>query len=206
VGIDNGGPARHSEYFPQKPFENLPEAFKDSIYQLERAPGQLLFDGAVRSDAYLKFLVEELKPEIDRKYRTRTHQANTFIMGSSMGGLISLYAICEYPEVFGGAACLSTHWPGVFSNDDNPIPEIFFQYLKDNLPNPEGHKLYFDFGTETLDALYQMHQRKVDQIVWDAGYENKREVLTLKFQGHAHMERDWQRRLHVPLTFLMPSP
>jgi predicted alpha/beta superfamily hydrolase len=56
------------------------------------------------SDAYLRFLVTELKPFIDSTYATKPDRENTFIMGSSMGGLISLYAVSEYPEVFGGAA------------------------------------------------------------------------------------------------------
>jgi pimeloyl-ACP methyl ester carboxylesterase len=62
------------------------------------------------SDKYLKFLVKELKPFIDQTYPTQPGKDDTFIMGSSMGGMISAYAIAEYPAVFGGAACLSTHW------------------------------------------------------------------------------------------------
>ena len=67
-----------------------------------------------------------------------------------MGGLISMYAICEYPEVFGGAICMSTHWYRNFASENNPIPLAFQNYLKANLPNPKTHKIYFDFGTETL--------------------------------------------------------
>ena len=70
-----------------------------------------------------------------------------------MGALISLYALCEYPDVFAGAACLSTHWPGLFSMDNNPVPGAFFSYLKKSLPSPGKHRIYFDHGTETLDAM-----------------------------------------------------
>ena len=56
---------------------------------------------------YLKFLVEELKPFIDATYSTRKDRNHTFHMGSSMGGLISAYAVAKYPDVFGGAGCLS---------------------------------------------------------------------------------------------------
>jgi len=59
--------------------------------------------------------VEELKPFIDKTFPSLPDRSNTFVAGSSMGGLISLYAICEYPKVFGGAACLSAHWVGTFS-------------------------------------------------------------------------------------------
>ncbi|GIS69926.1 MAG: hypothetical protein CM1200mP9_07470 [Gammaproteobacteria bacterium] len=64
----------------------------------------------IRSDNYLRFLVQELKPFIDETYRTQVDRDSTFIVGSSMGGLISAYAIVEYPDVFGGAACLSSDW------------------------------------------------------------------------------------------------
>jgi enterochelin esterase-like enzyme len=70
-----------------------------------------------------------------------------------MGGLISMYAICEYPEIFGGAACLSTHWIGIFSDTNNPIPEAFLKYM-DSHSSASNCKIYFDFGTTTLDAFY----------------------------------------------------
>ena len=60
-----------------------------------------IFHGEVRSDRYLRFLVEELKPYIDENFPVLNDRDNTFVMGSSMGGLISIYAISEYPEVFG---------------------------------------------------------------------------------------------------------
>ncbi len=70
-------------------------------------------------------LVKEIKPYIDSHYSTLTDRSNTYIMGSSMGGLISLYAICEYPDVFGGAGCISTHLPmtgvGFFTRNDNRV-------------------------------------------------------------------------------------
>ena len=97
------------------------------------------------SDNYLKFIVEELKPFIDSTYSTLIDKENTFIAGSSMGGLISMYAVCEYPNVFGGAACLSTHWPGTFEVENNPIPEIFYNYLTNNLPKPNQNKFVQGF-------------------------------------------------------------
>ena len=130
------------------------------------------------------------------------NKKHTFIAGSSMGGLISLYAICEYPKVFGGAACLSTHWPGVFYTDKNPIPEQFFKYLKKKLPNPNNHKIYFDFGTATLDAMYEPYQIEVDKIMKQKGYTSK-SWITKKFEGEDHSEVAWAKRLHIPLVFLL---
>jgi predicted alpha/beta superfamily hydrolase len=93
---------RANEYMPAKALDT-PRGKK------LKAQGEKSF-GPLLSDEYLKFLVAELKPFVDTSYRTLPGQPDTFIMGSSMGGLISLYALCEYPRVFGGAGCVSTHW------------------------------------------------------------------------------------------------
>lgn len=201
VGIWNGGSTRHFDYFPQKPFEMLTQKQQDSIYNLERSEGVKLFNGKVNSDNYLKFIVKEVKPLIDKKYSVHTQKEHTFIAGSSMGGLISMYAICEYPAIFGGAACLSTHWPGIFQVENNPIPKVFYRYLKKNLPNPKNHKIYFDFGTATLDALYEPLQNEVDLIMKQKGFTTKN-WLTKKFAGENHSEIAWQKRLHIPFEFL----
>jgi enterochelin esterase-like enzyme len=165
VGVWNTGILRHADYFPQKPFLSLATAQQDSIYKVTRGEGYALFAAPVQSDAYLKFLVTELKPFIDKTFSVKTDRANTFIGGSSMGGLISMYAICEYPDVFGGAACLSTHWPGIFATANNPIPDAFISYLKNNLPDPSSHKIYFDYGTAGLDSLYKPFQLQADAVM-----------------------------------------
>lgn len=202
VGIWNNGPKRHPEYFPQKPFESLNAIQKDSVTaQLQKA-GRTKEAFHPYSDLYLKFLVTELKPFIDRTFATKKDQKNTFIAGSSMGGLISMYAICEYPQVFGGAACLSTHWPGTFTVENNPIPEAFVQYLKTKLPHPKTHKIYFDYGDQTLDALYPALQQKVDVVMKAKGYTNKN-WETKFFPGENHSEVAWAKRLDIPLLFLL---
>ena len=195
VGVWNNDKLRHSEYYPQKPAELLNEQTKAELMPL--------INGKLQSDAYLKFLVTELKPYIDSHYATLPDQQNTFVAGSSMGGLISMYAICEYPEVFGGAACLSTHWVGSFrTNHDNPIPDTFVKYLQQELPSPKNHKIYFDYGTATLDSLYKPSQLRVDAVMRSKGYTRK-SWITREFPGEDHSERAWQRRLNIPLEFLL---
>jgi pimeloyl-ACP methyl ester carboxylesterase len=196
---------RHAEYFPQKPFESLPKAFRDSLVVFgKRNEDTPLFKASVQSDNYLKFIVEELKPYIDKTYSTKSDQKNTFIAGSSMGGLISMYALCEYPTIFRGAACLSTHWPGIFTVANNPIPDAFITYLKNNLPNPKTNSIYFDFGTATLDSLYEPLQNKVDEVMKNKGYSTKT-WKTLKFEGAEHSEKAWAKRLHIPVQFIVSS-
>ncbi|MEL6539043.1 MAG: alpha/beta hydrolase-fold protein [Bacteroidota bacterium] len=202
VGIWNGGETRHPDYFPQKPFAALSEPEKDTVTaQLQQV--SISMDGrfAPQSDQYLKFLVEEVKPHIDRTYSVYTDREHTFVMGSSMGGLISMYALCEYPQVFAGAACLSTHWVGTFTLDNNPVPEAFLQYLRTHLPNPATHKIYFDCGDETLDSLYPEIQKKADQILAEKGY-NDGHFMSRFFHGENHSEVAWNKRLAIPLKFL----
>jgi len=202
VAIHNADGARHAEYYPQRPFEQMPPTAQQQFYQLERSKDVPLFKQKLYSDAYLKFLVEELKPYIDRHYPVLTDPANTFVMGSSMGGLISMYALLEYPQVFGGAACLSTHWPGVFNLPDNPAPASFVRYLQQKLPQLSGQKLYFDHGDQTLDAWYPPLQRQVDQVMqsypaalWQSRF----------FAGADHSEQAWAKRLDQPLLFLLSA-
>ena len=201
VGIWNGGQTRHQDYFPQKPFEQMSNVDQDTVVaQLQRA-GRSKERFHPQSDKYLRFMVEELKPFIDKHYSVKTDRENTFIAGSSMGGLISLYALCEYPEVFGGAACLSTHWVGTFTLQNNPVPQAFINYLNQKLPRPNQHKIYFDCGDRTLDALYPPIQQQVDSLMAMKGF-NGTYWLTKYFPGDDHSEPSWQRRLHIPLTFL----
>jgi len=202
VGIWNDGRNRHIDYFPQKPFEALTKAEQDTMYAANRQNGNSIFSGKVQSDNYLKFLVTELKPFIDSAYHTQNDVGNTFIAGSSMGGLISIYAICEYPKVFGGAACLSTHWPGIFRKENNAFPNAMNQYLKANLPKAKNHQIYFDYGTETLDAMYEHYQLEVDKIMTNKGYSNKN-WMTKKFEGENHSEIAWRKRVKIPLEFLL---
>lgn len=194
VGVWNNGAYRHAEYFPQKPVQFLPEQIRAGLTAQN-------LKGNPMSDQYLLFLTKELKPYIDSHFSTKTDAANTLIMGSSMGGLISMYALCEYPEIFGGAACLSTHWVGTFERNE-PIPEAFVTYLKHHLPDPATHRLYFDYGTETLDSLYEDYQLRVDEVLKEKGY-TQLNWMTKKFPGADHSEKAWASRLHIPLQFLL---
>lgn len=203
VGIWNGGVTRHMEYFPQKPFDMLTSDEKAFLLSSVRGTGIPVFsEKNLRSDQYLKFLVQELKPFIDSVYTVHADREHTFIAGSSMGGLISLYALCEYPEVFGGAACLSTHWPGIFTMENNPFPGALLTYLQTKLPTPGSHRIYFDYGTATLDSLYAPLQKKVDAVMRIKGYK-KRNWITRVFPQEDHSENAWKRRFHIPIVFLL---
>lgn len=193
VGIDNIAESRYGDYFPQKTLDFLPEGTK------------IPEDISYNADNYLKFLVKELKPFIDSRYSTNRSRQHTFVMGSSMGGLISLYAICEYPEVFGGAGCLSTHVPMVLNNsvsDADMYSRAFRDYLDANLPKADSRIIYMDRGDATLDASYPEYQDAVDSLFISKGWSDP--YWTSKvFPGAAHTETDWADRLINPLQYLL---
>lgn len=168
-------------------------------------------EGPSLSDGYLRFLVEELKPLIDRDYRTKPGRDSTFIMGSSMGGLISLYGICEYPQIFGGAGCLSTHWTLLSAAESYTKPDLetpamiqaFSTYLKRKLPKPGPNKIWMDHGTLNLDSFYQPYQVAMDQVFKARGWQQGKDFESRVYEGADHNEASWRARLHEPLSFLM---
>lgn len=179
---------RIGEYMPQAAVPSLgatsdPKA--DDLFRtlpVERAN--------VVGDAYLKFLVTELKPLIDARYRTLPGPKNTMLMGSSMGGLISAYALVRYPRVFGAAACLSTAWP---------IGEGFTErWFEAHLP-PRTARLYFDYGLGTNDGAIEPFQRRLDAAAGNRGGR----WVSRAFPGAEHSERAWAARVDIPLTFLL---
>jgi predicted alpha/beta superfamily hydrolase len=198
VGIWNNGPLRHSEYFPQKYLQHMRPDAREQLIQKG-------LQGKPRSDAYLRFIVEELKSAIDARYPTLTAPANTVIMGSSMGGLISVYAMNEYPHIFGGAAGLSTHWIGGFEPNSH-MPLAAYVYLRDKLAEPQNHRLYQDHGTTELDALYAPYQVFINQLVRDRGYTEQgpaANFMSRVFEGTGHNEAAWAERFETPVLFLL---
>ena len=201
VGIWNSGAQRYAEYYPEKVLALAPEAVRREY--VEQAS-----NGRSQGDAYLRFLVEELKPAIDRRYATRPGPEFTFAMGSSMGGLISIYALCEYPQVFGGAAGLSTHWvgrPTAWGRErvrNAALPLASMTYLIQKLPPAGSHRIYSDHGDDWLDSLYVPAHRLVGEVLRDRGY-TPADAMTRVFEGTGHNEPDWSARLEIPLVFLL---
>ncbi len=194
VGIWNT-PLRRREYLPRAMFEAVSVEARGRIAEV--------MGGEPLSDAYLRFIVEEVKPFIDREYRTNPGPDDTYLMGSSMGGLISLYGVLEYPDVFSAAACLSTHWPLSLVTNDLASTRAFNEYLRRAVPAAGRHRFYFDFGTEELDGRYEPHQRLVDRVFYERGYIGGDDFASLRFEGAGHNEVAWRERLEVPLTFLL---
>lgn len=199
VGINNGGPdLRYVEYMPQTPFEALPETIQNQIYAKHD------LDNVIQSNAYLRFIVEELKPFIDSQYATEPDRENTFIAGASMGGLISWYAVSEYPDIFGGCLCLSTHFPGGYKLDDFTVFNAFSEYMVEHLPVAGEHRLWFAYGDQTLDQYYPPYHEALKErfMQWEA---DPNAVSIQFFAGDDHSESAWQKQLPIGIKLILSN-
>jgi len=182
VGIDNGGLYRYEEYCPwtsTKGGEYLPHAKKTN-----RLGG--------KGFEYLQFLAETLKPYIDTHYQTLTAREHTAMMGSSMGGLISICGGLFHSNVFHKVAALST---AAYFAEEQLIQAIYTSNRSDTL------KLYLDVGTnETSDATnlnFPHIYLDSNQHVFDALRQTALPHDQLRFnviEGGAHHEDDWRKR------------
>ncbi|MFI5132486.1 MAG: alpha/beta hydrolase-fold protein [Chitinophagales bacterium] len=164
VAIDNGGNKRINEYCP---------------YDMERF-------GKGEGGQYVEFLATTLKSYIDKNYRTLKKKENTFIAGSSMGGIISMYAVLKYPDVFGGAGVFSpAFWVG---------PKIF-----DDIKSKGGKvnsKIYFYAGKQEGEAMVPGTQKAYDLM----SSVSKSKMTTVIREDGKHNEARW--RVEFP-TFYM---
>lgn len=194
VGIYSTDTTRLGDLMPEKPLQYLQDdSIKNFIAMMCR--------GQYRADEYLAFIVNTLRPEINSNFSTDTSLVATTVMGSSMGGLISIYAMCEYPDVFGAAACLSTHWTGALGGNED-FPSAMKRYLAEKLPQDSLHRLYMDNGDCPYDSVYIPYYQQMTELADSLGYSGTR-LKTGIFTGHAHNELSWSQRVAIPLEFLL---
>ena len=139
----------------------------------------------------MDWFTTELKPEIDRTYRTLADREHTRIAGSSMGGLMALYAVTAYNSVFSGAAALS---PSLWVSPSKR------KELIRTVPIAPGTRVYMDMGTEEIDkkrlALADMFE--VAKELSRAGVDVAADVIP----GAKHCEADWEKRIPVFMRYL----
>jgi predicted alpha/beta superfamily hydrolase len=151
-----------------------------------------------RGPLYVSFLADQLKPWVDRQYRTKPHPRDTAIMGSSLGGLISLYAGWSRPATFGriGGVSPSVMWSlGRLSENWRNHPR-------------QWQRIYLDVGTN--EGIRQGHVlldypeavRRFYEHLKGVGYEDWELRLVVE-EGAGHHETDWQRRLPETMAWLL---
>ena len=159
----------------------------------------------VKGDKSIDFIAFTLKSAIDSMFNTRRDAKSTAMMGSSMGGLISLYAVCRRPEVFGSVACLSTHIVGFGQNGASVFAAAMLGYLAGHLPTDGEHRIYVDTGTEGLDASYVPYFAHLFDLIKAMGYAEGVNFQGKVYEGATHNEDSWKACVAVPLTFLFPK-
>jgi predicted alpha/beta superfamily hydrolase len=163
VAIDNGGLKRINEYCP---------------YDMKRF-------GKGEGNQYVDFLAKTLKPYIDKNYRTLKEKQNTFVAGSSLGGIISMYAVLKYPEVFGGA--------GVFSPSFAIGPKIFDDIKTKG--KQVNSKIYFYAGKLEGEAMVPDMQKAFDLM----SAVSKSKMTTVIRDDGKHNEARW--KVEFPLFY-----
>lgn len=201
VGIYNDPPNRYAEFFPQQTIEFMDSSYANKLMKT-------LWNGELRANHYIDWISEELIPFVENRYAVSHKREDRFLIGSSMGGLISLYGITRNPKVFGGAACLSIHTPMInfqLIREDamRSLVLPYNAYLMKELPSPKKVKLYIDRGTETLDAYYGPYHEVLMQTLSKRGYQIGAQYMALVWDKTAHDEVSWAKRLAVPMKFLL---
>jgi len=171
VGIDNGGNRRLNEYCP----------YDFALKGIGANNNTNVGEGG----KYVDFLVKTLKPFIDKRYRTLKDSKNTFTAGSSMGGLISMYALIKYPKVFGGA--------GVFSPAFWVAPKIFDDIKAKG--KKVNAKIYFYAGDEEGETMVPMTIRAFNEM----HRVSKSKMCEVIRAGGKHNEPRW--RIEFPLFY-----
>jgi predicted alpha/beta superfamily hydrolase len=180
VGVYNAGKERINEYTQAE----------DTKYKM-----------GGKADLYGRMLVEELKPFIDRTYRTRRSPKNTGIGGSSLGGLLSIYLALKHPQVFGKAAVVS---PSVWFANQHIVGFV------DKLPKKPAVRLWIDIGTkEGRDADEAEQTVKGTRLLYGTlirkGWKPGQDLKYFEAKDAEHNEAAWAARVEPILKFLFPG-
>ncbi|MCX6150045.1 MAG: alpha/beta hydrolase-fold protein [Ignavibacteriales bacterium] len=144
--------------------------------------------------AYMKFIVEKLKPFIDENYRTLKDRKNTATMGSSMGGLISFMLVWEYSNVFSMAGCLS---PAVKVYHFDYLPKV-----RDYNGESKPIKIFFYNGGINIEKIIQPGLDETIELLKQKGYRQNEDFEILVDKTADHNESAWAKILWQPLLFM----
>ncbi len=161
---------------------------------------------------YAQFLIEELMPRVESEFNVKTGPGNTFVMGSSMGGLLSFYLVQNHPNIFGACGCVSSHFPmseqmlewfmGRDPSQADPTPYIE-RDIAAGATMPSGVRPFFDYGTEGLDADYEPPHLAVKAWLLEQGFTEGTDFKMKKFEGADHSESSWRERVGEHLDWML---
>jgi len=153
------------------------------------------YSPGVKGTAYMNFIIHKVKPLIDATYRTKSDRKNTFVGGSSMGGLISMMLVWEHSEIFSGAICMS---PAFQYKNFDYVPKI----LSDK-EQKKDIKIYLDMGTVGLETQLEPGVNAMINALNAKNYINTKDYFYIKEQNARHFEAAWARRFPKAMIFLL---
>ena len=157
----------------------------------------LIAANEINSDNYLKLINEEIVPAITSFVDMKPTQKLTAMIGSSMGGLNTLYGLGQRPDLYGTALSFSPHWP----IGGNPLVDA----LLNALPKPGVHKVWMSRGTKTLDGKYKPFQDYADGLMISKGWRSHHDFSSKVYPRTSHSERSWRKYLDDAMFFWLKS-
>jgi predicted alpha/beta superfamily hydrolase len=151
----------------------------------------------LRGDNYLNLIFDQIVPEITQAYELDIPISNRAMIGSSMGGLSTLYAGIQRPEQMSALLALSPHWP---IGGDRLVERTI-----EELPKPGTHKVWMSRGTKSLDADYKPFQELADRLMKEKGYRIGQDFVTKVYEKTGHNERSWASYLDQVMKFWLNS-
>lgn len=149
-----------------------------------------------KGDAYMNFVVNKVKPFIDKQYRTKTDRENTAVGGSSAGGIMAFMLAWKYPEVFSKAICMSPAFK---------IEHIdFVKEVKAYTGAKKDLFFYIDNGGIELEERLQPGITEMLKTLREKGYTEQEDFVWIKAENDPHSEAAWARRMPVALKLLFP--
>ncbi|MGD0444482.1 MAG: alpha/beta hydrolase-fold protein [Edaphobacter sp.] len=173
VGVANTGLRRMAEYTPTRDFKM----------------------GGGEGESYGRLLIEELKPLIDRTYRTLPEAQDTGLGGSSLGGLVSLYLGFAHPEIFGKIAVMS---PSLWWDHRSILNAIEQQAVKPDL------RIWLDMGTAE-GVRHLRDAEMLERLLLKRGWKSGENLAYMEAAGAVHDEKAWSDRFGEVLRFLFPA-
>ena len=198
---------RYAEYFPNESIQHFDKGLKKNLYKSFIDKSEL---------NHPDFITKKLLPFLEDKFNTKLGKHNLGIMGASMGGLSAINTVIEHPDLFGFVGCISTHWIGIRPSEYLLLPFSFalderkiigdkvttdgvVKYIEMNSEKLKDIKIYFDHGTESLDAFYPAAQKSVNDILDTQGIEYKYII----FDGYGHEPKYFGKRFGSILSYLI---
>jgi predicted alpha/beta superfamily hydrolase len=183
---------RVRELSPQKISDQHPQCW-DSVTAENKTTGTESF-----GDSYVSLIADAILPFALERYGIEHSLSRTAVMGASMGGLMSLYAMAERPEVFGTAISFSTHWP--FGK------EVMVEKLIGMLPSGSTHRVWTDTGTKELDKEYAPFHSLAKEKLIAKGYQEPEQLVASVYPYTGHHESYWARRVADALNWWLKAP